>query len=152
MSTTNSATAAQSAIETLAGTSLRVTAPRKRLIHLLAEAEHPLSVEEIHSLSNEEMDIVTIYRNIAVFVEHKVVQAIPMENGKQLFELARIDEHYHHIICRVCHSSERMELCFGKELETYARSKGFSQLHHLIEVFGLCNKCESKHKNQKDSL
>lgn len=142
--TTAASTIVESILEALASTPLRVTEQRKELIRLLAEATHPLSVEEIHQLSGGAFDLVTVYRNIAVFAEYHVVQAIPLENGKQLFELTLKGDHYHHIICRSCHKSERMELCFGSELEAYARSKGFSELNHMIEVFGLCDECESK--------
>lgn len=132
----------ESTLQALSETPLRVTEPRKQLIRLMARARHPLSAEEIHDLGQGALDLVTIYRNMAVFIEQGVAQPIQLENGKQLFELTRKNDHYHHIICRKCHSTERLELCFGGELERYATKKGYSALNHTIEVYGVCEKCD----------
>ena len=120
---------------------MRVTEPRKRLVKLMAGASRPLSAEEMHAAAGGALDLVTIYRNMAVFVEQGVAQPIHLENGKQLFELTQKGDHYHHIICRKCHRTERLELCFGGELERYATRKGFSELNHTIEVYGVCQDC-----------
>jgi Fe2+ or Zn2+ uptake regulation protein len=128
-------------LEALANTSLRVTQPRRRLIELMASATHPLSAEELYQASEMQLDLVTIYRNMSVFVEYGVVQLIQLENGKQLFELTPQGDHFHHIVCRKCHHTERLELCFGAELERYATGKGYSSVNHVIEVYGLCKNC-----------
>lgn len=132
---------AEKTIETLSKTALRVTQPRKLLIRILAGASRPLAAEELHAASEGSLDLVTVYRNMSVFVEHGVVQLIQLENGKQLFELTPQGEHYHHIVCRKCHRTERLELCFGGELERYATGKGYSELNHTIEVYGVCQAC-----------
>ena len=120
----------------------RLTTPRRRLLEALGRASRPLSAEELQASSGEAVDLVTVYRNLAVFAEQGMVQSIQLEGGKQLFELQRsASDHHHHIVCRRCHEVERLDLCFGSELEKYARSKGFSELTHTIEVFGLCPTC-----------
>ncbi len=131
----------EAALETLKASTLRVTEPRRALLRLLAEAEKPLSCEEIRARSEGEFDLVTVYRNMEVFREQNIVQTILLESGKQLFELTVEGDHHHHIICRSCHRTLRLELCFGGELERYASSRGFKQLEHKIEVFGLCETC-----------
>jgi len=137
------------ALKTLSASSLRVTGPRKALVRLLAESEKPLSCEEIRARSGGEFDLVTVYRNMVVFREHNIVQSILLENGKQIFELTAEDDHHHHIVCRSCHRTLRLDLCFGGELERYASSLGFEQLQHKIEVFGLCQECvESGEKSR----
>ena len=131
----------EAALKTLQSSTLRVTEPRRALIRLLAEAEKPLSCEEIRARSKGEFDLVTVYRNMEVFREQNIVQGILLESGKQLFELTVEGDHHHHIICRSCHRTLRLDLCFGGELERYASSRGFEQLQHKIEVFGLCGEC-----------
>jgi Fe2+ or Zn2+ uptake regulation protein len=137
----------ESAMETLKSSALRVTEPRKALIRLLAEAEKPLSCEEILTRSEGEFDLVTVYRNMEVFREQNIVQTILLESGKQLFELTVEGDHHHHIVCRTCHRTLRLELCFGGELERYASDRGFEQLQHKIEVFGLCAECVDEKKD-----
>jgi Fe2+ or Zn2+ uptake regulation protein len=134
---------AEAALKTLERSPLRVTEPRRALIRLLAGAETPLSCEEIKSQSDGQFDLVTVYRNMEVFCERDIVQSIALENGKQLYELTAEGDHHHHIVCRSCHRTLRLELCFGDELERYAATQGFKQLQHKIEVFGLCSQCAS---------
>lgn len=123
---------------------LRMTAPRRQLIEILAESERPLSVEDLSQRSKGKFDLVTIYRNLEVFRELGIVEVILLENGKNLFELTGEHDHSHHIVCRHCLKAERIEFCMGGELERYASSRGFSNLSHTIEVFGECPDCETK--------
>lgn len=131
----------EAALKTLNASPLRVTEPRRTLIRLLAQAEKPLSCEEIRARSEGKLDLVTVYRNMEVFQQQNLVQTILLESGKQLFELTVEGDHHHHIVCRSCHRTLRLDLCFGGELERYASSCGFEQLQHKIEVFGLCGEC-----------
>ena len=138
---TNRKRLAEAALAILEASTLRVTGQRKALIRLLAGADKPLSCEELQARSDGAFDLVTVYRNMEVFRERDIVQCILLENGKQLFELAVADDHHHHIVCRNCHRTLRLELCFGGELERYAAKQGFEQLSHKIEVFGVCGEC-----------
>lgn len=123
---------------------LRMTAARRQLIDILAGSERPLSVEDISQRSKGQFDLVTIYRNLEVFREIGIVEVILLENGKNLFELTGEHDHSHHIVCRHCLKTERIDFCLGGELERYASSRGFSNLSHTIEVFGECPDCETK--------
>ncbi|MGF1451628.1 MAG: Fur family transcriptional regulator [Opitutales bacterium] len=129
--------------ERLRDAGYRMTQPRRQLMKILQGAERPLSAEEILAAAGTSaIDLVTVYRNLAIFGELGLIQTIQLETGKQLFELQESEnDHHHHIICRSCHGVVRLDLCFGAELEKYARSLGFTQLSHTIEVFGLCADC-----------
>ncbi len=122
---------------------MRLTNPRKRLVAVLESAGRPLSAEEIMDFDGSgSLDLVTVYRNMAAFCEHRLAQVIHLENGKQLFEIRRYeDDHHHHIVCRRCHNVVRLDLCFGGELEKYARDMGYSEVTHTFEVFGVCRAC-----------
>lgn len=120
---------------------LRMTAPRKQLIDLLAAAERPLSIDDLSQRSEGKFDLVTIYRNLEVFREVGVIEVILLENGRTLFELTGEHDHSHHIVCRKCLKTERIDFCVGGELERFATSRGFSNLSHTIEVFGECPDC-----------
>lgn len=131
-------------IDRLKQANLRVTQPRRHLLEVLEQADRPYSAEELLSKAESgSLDLVTIYRNMTIFAEHGLVQVIQLESGKQLFELHVDGDHHHHIICRECHDTVRLDLCFGGELEKLAKSCGFSELNHTIEVFGLCAKCSA---------
>jgi len=125
---------------------LRVTGARQSIIEILIDAKTPLSVDELEAKSSGRFDLVTVYRTMEVFVDKGIVDRILLEDGKSLFALADAHEHSHHIICRECHKTERIEFCMGGELERYASSRGFSNLSHTIEVFGVCVSCKKSAK------
>jgi len=122
---------------------LRLTEPRRRILRILEAAQRPMAAEDILAASSgRTLDLVTVYRNMAAFAEHNLVQVLHLENGKQLFELKRGEhDHHHHIICRNCHNVVRLDLCFGSELEKYAREMGYKDVSHTFEVFGVCRDC-----------
>ena len=71
-----------------------------------------------------------------------MLQRVPLENGTQLFELTAPNEHYHHLICRECHKTERLDLCVSKVVIGQAEAHGYTQIAHLMEVYGVCGQCE----------
>jgi Fe2+ or Zn2+ uptake regulation protein len=138
--------------ERIKASGMRLTNPRKRLTAVLESADRPMSAEEIMaSESQGALDLVTVYRNLAAFCEHGFVQTLHLENGKQLFEIQRGEhDHHHHIICRKCHSVIRLDLCFGNELEKYARDKGFTEVTHAFEIYGVCPDCAKRKPGPRD--
>ena len=130
------------AIDSLKKERLRITEPRKALLQLLDGAPKPLSAEELHeALGAEEFDLVTIYRNLDAFENAGIVNRIPTESGKSLYELNAEQHHYHHIICRKCHRTEKLDTCEIEKLEKLASDLGYSELTHVLELYGVCETC-----------
>ncbi|CAA6679817.1 MULTISPECIES: Fur family transcriptional regulator [unclassified Lentimonas] len=123
----------------------RITKKRIRIVEALTQFDRPASAEEIRqSAQLPETDLVTVYRNLDALRNIGVIQRIPLENGTQLFELTAPGEHYHHLICRECHQAERLDLCVGKEVLGRAKAHGYSQITHVMEVYGVCKDCDSQ--------
>jgi len=130
------------AIDSLKKERLRITEPRKALLQLLDGAPKPLSAEELHdALGAEEFDLVTIYRNLDAFENAGIVNRIPTESGKSLYELNAEQHHYHHIICRKCHRTEKLDTCEIEKLERLASDLGYSEVTHVLELYGVCETC-----------
>lgn len=130
------------AIDSLKKEHLRITEPRKALLQLLDGLSKPLSAEELHdALGAEEFDLVTIYRNLDAFENAGIVNRIPTESGKSLYELNAEQHHYHHIICRKCHRTEKLDTCEIEKLETLASDLGYSEVTHVLELYGVCETC-----------
>lgn len=120
----------------------RVTAKRERILGALATFDRPAGAEEIRSSARlPPSDLVTVYRSLEAFERVGVLQRVPLENGKHLFELTQPDEHFHHLVCRNCHRAERIEFCLRDQLEQEAKSRGFTDIAHVIEIYGLCDQC-----------
>jgi|TARA_B110000438_G_C15739660_1_gene617867 Fe2+ or Zn2+ uptake regulation protein len=122
----------------------RMTKKRERILGALLTFDHPATAEEIRERAElPPSDLVTVYRNLETFESINSLQRIPLENGTQIFELTAPGEHYHHLICRECHKAERLDVCVGKELIHNAKARGYSQISHIMEVYGVCESCES---------
>lgn len=130
------------AITSLKKERYRITEPRKALLRLLIESKKPLSAEEAHaSLGSDKYDLVTVYRNLETFESAGVALRIPTESGKSLFELNAEEHHHHHIICRKCHKAEKLDHCEMEKLEELATKLGFTEVTHVLELYGVCDEC-----------
>ena len=124
---------------------LRLTRNRENLVEVLARAEQPLRADELRQKAGfAETDLVTVYRNLEAFQSAGILQRIPLENGSQLFELTDLGDHYHHLICRQCHKTERLDVCLGDQLSKQAASLGYMQIKHVLEVYGICGECAAQ--------
>ena len=131
-------------LERLRQCGLRMTRNREKLVEVLIDSDHPLSADEIREAAGfASTDLVTVYRNLEAFQSAGLLQRIPLENGSQLFELTDLNDHYHHLICRECHKTERLEVCLGEKLSKKAKTLGYTQIAHVLEVYGLCGECAS---------
>ena len=123
---------------------LRVTAPRQALLRVLDEARRPLSAEEIHTLAGDgTLDLGTVYRSLGALEEAGIVQRHPLERGRSLYALPAAGHHHHHVICRRCGRIDRLPGCDTGAVEAAARAKGYGDLTHVLEVYGVCPACAS---------
>lgn len=127
--------------------SLSVTVPRKNILAFLLKNHGPFSVEEIHNgLGKKTCDLATVYRCIVQFENSNLVEKRYF--GDDIFRYEYKDkEHHHHIVCRICKTADKMSHCFVSEIEQKIRDKGYSDITHSLEFFGVCPKCNTKMNN-----
>jgi len=124
---------------------LRLTKQRRAMLEALVIAEKPMSAEEVHAkLYSGTCDLVTVYRSLEQFERVGVVQLGVRENGTKVYCLSHGLDHHHHLTCRICGRTERVDLCMAEELEKVGRSYGFTELSHVMELFGACPECKKE--------
>ena len=132
-------------LKDLSRAGLRITKQRRAMLEVLADAQNPLSAEETHSeLPNATCDLVTVYRSLDQLERIGVLQLGVRENGTKVYCLSHGHDHHHHLTCRACGRTERVDLCMGEELNQVGYSFGFTDLTHVMEVFGTCPDCKEK--------
>lgn len=145
-STTHRKKAYSEALAVLKNARFKLTQPRKVLIKALVRADHPLTVEEAFSATqrlNEgaRVDLVTVYRGLAMLEELGMVQRCDFGDGAVRFELmSDADHHHHHIICTKCKRVEPLTVCTIKGEEALNKL-GYTDLKHRLEFFGVCPQC-----------
>lgn len=119
------------------------------MVKVMMGLDRPVTAEELRQLAGfRPTDLVTVYRNLEAFEIAGFLQRLLMENGTQLFEMITPGDHYHHLICRECHCVERIEYCLAEELTRHARRRGFNEIAHTLEIFGVCPSCQEKNALQ----
>jgi Fe2+ or Zn2+ uptake regulation protein len=122
---------------------MRITKPRIAIIESLQRHEGPVSIERIHQdVGTNVCDLVTVYRCLAAFEELGMVRRSYLHNGTCLYELTLGPRRHYHIVCKACGSTERVEYFPVEGVEQLLRDRGYAQVSHVVEFFGVCPKCQ----------
>ena len=124
----------------------RNSARRLRILEYLQGVDRFLSSQEIHKqlrAGGDSLGLATVYRQLEILVDEGQVDSIVSPKGERLFRHCGVDEdHHHHIICRRCGSTKKIEISEVEMMaETAAKQYKFSDVTHSLEIFGVCEKC-----------
>jgi Fur family transcriptional regulator, ferric uptake regulator len=139
----------KNALEKLKKSSLKTTDARKAIIDVLAHEHGPFTSEEVYhrikqGRKKEICDLVTVYRCLANFEKIGLVRRCDFGDGSCRYELDVEDHHHHHIICKECRKVELLDICLIDGLERLVREKGYHNVTHALEFFGVCSACHEK--------
>jgi Fur family ferric uptake transcriptional regulator len=91
-------------------------------------------------------DFATVFRFIQILEKKNLVQRHTWNDRQLRYEIVapQLDgHHHHHLICKTCHRVEEIEACTVASLEReLAKQKGYTDLTHSLEFFGVCPKCQ----------
>ncbi|MFA5056911.1 MAG: Fur family transcriptional regulator [Opitutaceae bacterium] len=122
---------------------LRITQPRIAILETLINRDSPASIEQIHNeLTSDACDLVTVYRCLAVFEELGLVRRCFFHNGTSLYEINLNDSRHYHVVCRSCGKVERIDAALTEGVERMLRERGYDQVSHMVEFFGVCPACQ----------
>ncbi len=131
---------------------LKVTAPRVKILEILAHAPaHHLSAEAIYKKlleSNEDIGLATVYRVLTQFEAAGLVTRHHFEGGMAVFEMNRGD-HHDHVVCVDCGKVEEFTDEAIEQLQAQAAARlGFTIADHALILYGHCARadCPSRKK------
>lgn len=119
---------------------LKLTNGRISVMKVLFSSKKPLSIEEIKGKVGD-VDQSTLYRMLNTFVEKGIIYQTDFRNGKAYFEYQ--NTHHHHMVCTKCGDIEEVDVCVESQVPKVEKGlKKFSKVkNHILEFFGVCNKC-----------
>lgn len=136
---------AESILESLRAGGKKLTKPRKALLKILERSPLPITAAEVHDRlrkGHAPVDLVTVYRNLAMLQELGLVNPVGLHEGQMRYEVRHGREHHHHIQCRGCGLIVDLLLCPLKKLtDLVERQTKFSVEGHALEFFGWCPQC-----------
>ncbi len=146
-SPTGSRATIKSALGRLKEAGFKLTKPREALLKSAAAFARPFSAEDLHRELNDEhasgsCDLVTVYRSLATFNDLNILDRVDFGDGVVRYEFRQPGgSHHHHFICKQCHKIEPLHVCEVESLESALAKKGYRELSHRLELFGLCPEC-----------
>ncbi|MFW5985636.1 MAG: Fur family transcriptional regulator [Halanaerobiaceae bacterium] len=121
---------------------LKITEQRLKILSRLAEAETPLTAEEIYAHlkgENSGLHLSTIYRNLNKFAEKGFLKKLNFTDKEKRFEL-KLD-HHQHVICIKCGEIKNIDCPLSEYLQEIQDKIDYKIMRHDIEMYGLCPKC-----------
>ncbi|MCI2240132.1 transcriptional repressor [Paenibacillus sp. TRM 82003] len=126
----------------------RSTRQRSAVSALLDEADAFLSAQELHARlreRGESIGLATVYRALQALAEDGDVDVLRTDEGGEAVYRRCSTGHHHHLVCRSCGRTVEVE---GPTVESWARrvgaAHGFTQVEHVVEVFGVCAECSAR--------
>jgi Fur family transcriptional regulator, ferric uptake regulator len=124
---------------------MRVTKPRIAILNALINRQAPVAIEQLHEeLKAGSCDLVTVYRCLAAFEEIGLVRRSFLHNGTSLYEIAFGGRADHcHVVCKSCGKVDRLDYFPVEGISRVLQERGYSQLSHIVEFFGVCPTCNN---------
>lgn len=127
----------------------RMTPQREIILrHLVDHQEELLTADRLLVLSQEEnpqINMTTIYRNLEVLEQMNLIYKLNIDPTTSGFKLpCDANDHHHHMICRSCGKMIAIDYCpMSPVLLEKARLAGFTITDHNLDLYGLCDFCNS---------
>lgn len=126
----------------------RYTHGRRRLVEVLGNADHPLTIPEILERSDA-LSQSSVYRNLQLLEQaHTVHRIVTTDDSGARFELTEdLTAHHHHLICRLCGSVQDFYPSGGLEealhglVDEAVDTTDFESDHHRVDLVGTCADC-----------
>lgn len=122
----------------------RDTRQRRVLRERLAESDSFNSAQQLYDdlrASGDKVGLATVYRTLQAMTDAGEVDAIRTDAGETLYRKCG-PRHHHHLVCRNCGQTVELD---GPSVERWAAKAaddhGFSDVTHVVELFGMCGDC-----------
>ncbi|MFV0482277.1 MAG: Fur family transcriptional regulator [Campylobacteraceae bacterium] len=135
--------------ELLKKNSLKFTTQREIVLKTLYNNDEHFSPESLYLLIKEKypelnVGIATVYRTLNLLEESEIATSLSFGAQGKRFELGN-KPHHDHMICKSCGEIIEFEdKAIEKRQEQIAKEKGFKLTNHLMQLYGLCAKCQKR--------
>lgn len=125
---------------------------REIILNVIKELFHPTSEEiynKVHEV-NSSISKSTVYRNIQVLLDNKIIKKIKVLNGPDKYEY-NCGEHYH-VLCKICGNVYDFMYNFNQEnlkKEIYLQTKMNVKIDSLT-LYGICENCKTKESIEEE--
>ena len=115
---------------------IRLTEKRRQILEVLKGEHSTLSAREIHK-KLPQIDLVTIYRNLDLFVKEKLIHEVHLGGNETQYEYQA--EPHHHAVCDTCHKVIHVTAP-DKKIQKLLGLENFDVDEIEVTVHGKCKK------------
>ncbi|GAA1974318.1 transcriptional repressor [Isoptericola halotolerans] len=136
--------AVRRATDRLRAASLRVTTPRRAVIHVLAGRHDPMTAEQIVTAVGADGHRASVYRTLELLVERSVVDRRLAPGGGPVYHLATVaPEHEHlHLVCSGCGAVGALPVtALHGAVDGIRAATGFVVDAPAVTLPGRCERC-----------
>jgi len=132
---------------------LKFTRQREIVVQTLYNFPDHFSPEELYILIKKNhpklnIGIATVYRTLNLLENSGIATSLSFGQAGKKFELAN-KPHHDHLICKNCGKILEFE---DKEIEhkqeKIAKANSFALTGHIMQLYGICEKCQQKLKSE----
>ena len=129
--------------------SLKFTKQREVVLKTMYNNDEHFSPESLYMLIKESypelnVGIATVYRTLNLLEDSDMVTSLSFGSSGKKFELGN-KPHHDHMICKMCDEIIEFEdSAIEKRQEEIASKYGFKLTSHLMQLYGICQKCQKK--------
>jgi len=133
----------------LKNNNLKFTIQREMILECLYNSDEHLTPESLHNIlqkkySDLKIGIATVYRTLSLLEDSKMVTSLSFGAQGKKYELGAKD-HHDHLICTDCGKiTEFVDEQIEKKQHQIADKLGFKMLDHSMQIYGLCQNCQTK--------
>jgi Fur family transcriptional regulator, ferric uptake regulator len=129
-------------------TKQRSTRQRVAIKDALNDAGGFRSAQELHEqlrAGGDRVGLTTVYRTLQTLSDAGEIDVVRREDGESVYRRCLTGGHHHHLVCRSCGYSVEID---NEDVERWAdaaaRTHGFIDVTHDLELFGVCRTCASR--------
>lgn len=115
---------------------IKLTAKRHKILEVLKQHHGTLSASDINN-KLPEIDLVTIYRNLDLFVKEKMIKKINLGTEEAQYEYQH--EPHHHAVCTDCNKVHHFTAS-DEKIKKLLEIENFKVDEIEVTVRGVCNK------------
>ncbi|MGW2256032.1 Fur family transcriptional regulator [Kitasatospora sp. NPDC001660] len=125
----------------------RPTPRRAEVLQALAESEEFVSAQLLYARlvqAGSRVGLSTVYRTLSALAGVGRADVVRDVNGERLFRYRPGPDHRHYLICRACGLSLPVDSTAVEAwAERIAEISGFGEVHHTVELAGICPNCRT---------
>ncbi|MFD5655053.1 Fur family transcriptional regulator [Streptomyces sp. NPDC127039] len=125
----------------------RPTPQRAAVLEALTSRVGFTSAQTLHGVLNADgvvIGLTTVYRTLHLLEAAGQVDMVRDDDGERLYRPRPADGHRHYLLCRRCGLSLAVD---SDDVERWAvdvtRATGFHDVHHTLELTGVCGGCHA---------